>query len=143
MEEELKLEILPKVDTKEIETALETNQKVDEKVVEKSLNYDLLTEEEKSAIDAFLEKIDVKNTTQILQFGSSAQNNISKFFSYIVSKIAISFIILNFCSSSCFSIFSMLFSTLSYLAINFSTCFRRCKNKRSWKGWRFTWRFSS
>lgn len=87
MEEELKLEILPKVDTKEIETALETNQKVDEKVVEKSLNYDLLTDEEKSAIDAFLEKIDVKNTTQILQFGSSAQNNISKFSDSVLEDV--------------------------------------------------------
>ena len=87
MEEELKLEILPKVDTKEIETAIEANKKVDEKVVEKSLNYDLLTDEEKSAIDAFLEKIDVKNTTQILQFGSSAQNNISKFSDSVLEDV--------------------------------------------------------
>ena len=79
MDEEIKLEVVSNVDTKEIETALETTKKVDEAVVEKSLNYDVLTDDEKKAIDTFLEKIDVKNTTQILQFGASAQNNISKF----------------------------------------------------------------
>ena len=33
----------------------------------------------KKAIDEFVAKIDPKNTTEILQYGSSAQNNISKF----------------------------------------------------------------
>ena len=61
MDEEIKLEVVSNVDTKEIETALETSKKVDEAVVEKSLNYDALTEEEKNAIDTFLEKVDVKN----------------------------------------------------------------------------------
>ena len=47
MNEEIKLEVVSSVDTKEIETALETTKKVDEAVVEKSLNYDVLTDEEK------------------------------------------------------------------------------------------------
>ena len=87
MNEEIKLEVVSSVDTKEIETALETTKKVDEAVVEKSLNYDVLTDEEKKAIDTFLEKIDVKNTTQILQFGASAQNNISKFSDTVLQDV--------------------------------------------------------
>ena len=87
MNEEIKLEVVSSVDTKEIETALETTKKVDEAFVEKSLNYDVLTDEEKKAIDTFLEKIDVKNTTQILQFGASAQNNISKFSDTVLQDV--------------------------------------------------------
>ena len=87
MDEEIKLEVVSNVDTKEIETALETTKKVDEAVVEKSLNYDVLTDEEKKAIDTFLEKVDVKNTTQILQFGASAQNNISKFSDTVLKDV--------------------------------------------------------
>lgn len=87
MDEEIKLEVVSNVDTKEIETALETTKKVDEAVVEKSLNYDVLTDDEKKAIDTFLEKIDVKNTTQILQFGASAQNNISKFSDTVLQDV--------------------------------------------------------
>lgn len=87
MSEEIKLEVVSNVDTKEIETALEKNKKVDEVVVEKSLNYDALTNEEKQAIDNFLAKIDVKNTAQILQFGASAQNNISKFSDSVLEDV--------------------------------------------------------
>ena len=87
MNEEIKLEVVSSVDTKEIETALETTKKVDEAVVEKSLNYDVLTDEEKKAIDTFLEKVDVKNTAQILQFGASAQNNISKFSDTVLQDV--------------------------------------------------------
>lgn len=87
MDEEIKLEVVSNIDTKEIETALETTKKVDEAVVEKSLNYDVLTDDEKNAIDTFLEKIDVKNTTQILQFGASAQNNISKFSDTVLQDV--------------------------------------------------------
>ena len=87
MDEEIKLEVKSSVDTKEIETALVDNKKVDEKVVEKSLNYDALSEEEKLAINNFLEKIDVKNTAQILQFGASAQNNISKFSDSVLNDV--------------------------------------------------------
>lgn len=87
MSEEIKLEVVSNMDTKEIETALEKNKKVDEAVVEKSLNYDALTDEEKQAIDNFLAKVDVKNTAQVLQFGASAQNNISKFSDSVLEDV--------------------------------------------------------
>ena len=56
-----------------VEDTLLQEKKVSEEVVEKSLNYDALTEEEKRAIDEFIAKIDTSNTTQILQYGVSAQ----------------------------------------------------------------------
>lgn len=49
------------------------------KKIEESLNYDLLTDEEKEAIDTFLSKIDVNDTTQVIQYGAKAQAKISKF----------------------------------------------------------------
>lgn len=87
MQEEIKLDLVSNVDTKEIEKTLEKNKKVDEAVVEKSLNYDALTEEEKAAINNFLSKVDVSNTAQVLQFGASAQNNISKFSDSVLEDV--------------------------------------------------------
>ena len=49
------------------------------KRIEESLNYDLLTNEEKEAIDTFLSKVDVNDTTQVIQYGAKAQAKISKF----------------------------------------------------------------
>ena len=71
----------------EVEENLLQEKKVTEEVVEKSLNYDALTDEEKKAIDDFVEKIDATNTTQILQYGSSAQSNISKFSDSVLDDV--------------------------------------------------------
>lgn len=87
MNEEIKLEVAKNLDTKAIENTLNTEKKVDEAVVEKSLNYDALTQEEQNAIDEFLGKVDVKNTAQVLQFGASAQNNISKFSDSVLEDV--------------------------------------------------------
>ena len=43
--------------------------------------------EEKKAIDEFVAKIDPKNTTEILQYGASAQNNISKFSDSVLDNV--------------------------------------------------------
>ena len=53
--------------------------KVSNEKIEESLNYDLLTQEEKDAIDEFNKKIDVTDPTQVLQFGAKAQTKISQF----------------------------------------------------------------
>ena len=87
MNEELKLEGMSNIQTKEIENTLLKEKKVSEEVVEKSLNYDALTDEEKKAIDEFITKIDPKNTTQILQYGASAQSNISKFSDSVLEDV--------------------------------------------------------
>ena len=83
---ELKVEAKD-VDMSKVEDTLLQEKKVSEEVVEKSLNYDALTEEEKKAIDEFITKIDPKNTTQILQYGATAQNNISKFSDSVLEDV--------------------------------------------------------
>ena len=84
--EELKVET-KNMDMSKVEESLLQEKKVSEEVVEKSLNYDALTEEEKKAIDDFITKIDPKNTTQILQYGASAQSNISKFSDSVLEDV--------------------------------------------------------
>jgi uncharacterized protein YaaN involved in tellurite resistance len=74
---ELKVQSQPKKETVE---ALSQNAKtVTNEEIEKSLNYDLLTEEEKAAVNEFNEKIDLHDTTQVLQYGSAAQAKVSEF----------------------------------------------------------------
>ena len=53
--------------------------KVSNEKIEESLNYDLLSQEEKEAIDEFNKKIDVTDSTQVLQYGAKAQTKISQF----------------------------------------------------------------
>jgi len=84
--EELKVET-KSIDMSKVEDTLLQEKKVSEEVVEKSLNYDALTDEEKKAIDEFITKIDPKNTTQILQYGASAQSNISKFSDSVLEDV--------------------------------------------------------
>lgn len=84
--ENLELEI-KKIETKEIENSLVTGEQITEEKIEKSLSYDELTEEQKQAIDQFLTKIDVSNTAQILQFGASAQKNISQFSDTVLAEV--------------------------------------------------------
>ena len=59
-----------------------TNEKI-----EKSLNYDELSKEDQKSIDDFNKELDVYDTTQILQFGSSAQNKISEFSDQILDGV--------------------------------------------------------
>ena len=57
----------------------ENTGKVTNEKIEESLNYELLTQEEKDAIDDFLTKIDVNDSTQVIQYGAKAQAKISQF----------------------------------------------------------------
>ncbi len=72
-------------DKKVAELALEN--KVTEEKIEKSLNYDELTNEEKKAIDEFNAKIDISDSTQVLQYGSAAQTKISKFSDEVLEDV--------------------------------------------------------
>lgn len=72
---------------KEIESSLLTGEQITEEKVEKSLSYEQLTDAEKKEIDNFLQKVDITNTAQILQFGSSAQTNISKFSDTVLEQV--------------------------------------------------------
>lgn len=87
MSEKLELNVKPEFLTKEVETEILSTQKVKEKTVEKSLNYETLTEAEKKAIDEFIAKVNVEDTTQILQYGATAQTKISKFSDSVLENV--------------------------------------------------------
>ncbi len=82
---ELKLESA-KTEEK-VEGLVNSTGEVTEEKIEKSLNYDLLTKEEQKAIDEFVEKIDVYDSTQILQFGASSQAKISEFSDSVLEDV--------------------------------------------------------
>lgn len=87
MSEALELKVESKVANEKIEKELLTEEKVTEEKLESTLNYDLLTQEEKTAIDEFCSKIDVNDSVQVLQFGSSAQNKISTFSDSVLENV--------------------------------------------------------
>ena len=72
---------------KEVEGLVNSSEKVTDEKIEESLNYDLLTKEEKKAIDEFVEKIDVFDSTQVLQFGASSQAKISEFSDSVLEDV--------------------------------------------------------
>ena len=82
---ELKIE--KKVDSEKIEQELLSTTEVTEEKVEKSLNYELLSEEEKKAIDEFVKKVDVTDSAQVLQYGSGAQTKISSFSDSVLDTV--------------------------------------------------------
>ena len=65
----------------------EGGEKITEEKVEQSLNYDALTEEEKRAVDEFNQKINVEDTTQVLQYGAKAQSKISQFSDSVLDDV--------------------------------------------------------
>jgi uncharacterized protein YaaN involved in tellurite resistance len=87
MSEALELVVEPKMANEKIEKELLTGEVVTEEKVESSLNYELLSQEEKSAIDEFCAKVDISDTTQVLQFGASAQNKISSFSDNVLQNV--------------------------------------------------------
>ena len=82
----LELKVEKKEDEKVVELA-ESDTKITEEKIEKSLNYDELSVEEKKAVDEFNDKIDVFDSTQILQYGAAAQNKISEFSDSILEDV--------------------------------------------------------
>ncbi len=82
---ELKLESA-KAEEK-VEGLVTSGEKVTEEKIEESLNYDLLSDEEKKAIDEFVSKIDVFDSTQVLQFGASSQAKISEFSDSVLEDV--------------------------------------------------------
>lgn len=87
MSEALELKLEPKVASEKIEKEILNEEKITDEKVEKSLNYDLLTQEEKDAIDEFCSAIDLTDSVQVLQFGSSAQNKISAFSDSVLENV--------------------------------------------------------
>ena len=85
--EVLELKVEPKKEVEKIEKEILNGDAVTEEKVESSLNYDLLSEEEKVAVDEFCAKVDVSDTTQILQYGAAAQNKISTFSDSVLQNV--------------------------------------------------------
>ena len=82
----LELKVEKKLDEKEI-NGLVNEKEITENKIEKSLNYDELSKEEKEAIEEFNKKLDVTDSAQILQYGVSAQEKISKFSDSILEDV--------------------------------------------------------
>ncbi|MBR3660629.1 MAG: toxic anion resistance protein [Bacilli bacterium] len=82
----LELKVEKNVEESVEKEIVETGKLTDEKI-EKTLNYDLLTESEKKAIDEFNEKIDINDSTQIIQYGVAAQEKISKFSDSVLEDV--------------------------------------------------------
>ena len=77
--ENLELKVEKEVKEEEVKEILEQKGEVTNEKIENSLNYESLTEEEKAAIEDFNKKIDVTDSTQVLQYGAKAQSKISQF----------------------------------------------------------------
>ena len=82
----LELKVQEKVDEKSIE-GLVSEKEITENKIEKSLNYDELSDAEKEAIEEFNKKLDITDSTQILQYGVAAQEKISKFSDSILEDV--------------------------------------------------------
>lgn len=78
---------IKQVSNKEVENLAEGNEKVTEKMIEKSLNFDSLTDEEKKAIEDFNSKINIEDSTQVLQYGAKAQSKISDFSDSVLEDV--------------------------------------------------------
>ena len=77
--ENLELKVEKEVKEEEVKEILEQKGEVTNEKIENSLNYESLTAEEKAAIEDFNKKIDVTDSTQVLQYGAKAQSKISQF----------------------------------------------------------------
>lgn len=84
--ENLELKVEKQMDEKKFDNLAEEKKVTDEKI-EESLNYDLLSKEEKKAIEEFNSKIDVSDAAQVLQYGAAAQEKISKFSDSILEDV--------------------------------------------------------
>ena len=87
MDNQMELKVEKKLDEEEVKSLVKESTQVTDDRIEASLNYDSLTQAEKDAIDEFNKKIDVTDSTQVLQFGAAAQNKISQFSDSVLDDI--------------------------------------------------------
>ena len=86
MSNKLELKVEQKVNKESLEGLVKESE-ITEQKIEKSLNYDELTQEEKNAIDEFNKQLDLTDAAQILQYGASTQEKISKFSDTILEDV--------------------------------------------------------
>jgi len=87
MGEELELKVEEKVAEVEVDNLVDSNGKTTDEKIENSLNYDSLSDAEKSAIDDFNQKIDINDSTMLLQYGAKAQAKISQFSDSVLEDV--------------------------------------------------------
>ena len=75
MSAQMELKVEKNLEEGEVKELVKESQKVTDDRIEASLNYDSLTQAEKDAIDEFNKKIDVTDSTQVLQFGACIDCN--------------------------------------------------------------------
>ncbi len=83
----MELKVENKISAQTAEKLTENVSKITDEKIEKSLNYDELSKEEQKAVDEFNAKIDVMDSTQVLQYGASAQNKISEFSDSVLEDV--------------------------------------------------------
>ena len=78
--EEMNMTAAQAVEAKTVENIVaEGKEKVTNEKIEQSLNYELLTDDEKKAIEDFNQKINLEDSAMVLQYGAKAQSKISQF----------------------------------------------------------------
>jgi len=85
--ENLELKVKSTMKNEEIQGVLEAGNKLTDAQIEKSLNYELLSEEEKNEIAEFNKKINIEDSTQVIQYGANAQLKISEFSDKILDGV--------------------------------------------------------
>ena len=81
------LKVNKEVNRTEVESLAQESKKVTDEKIEKSLNYDLLSQQEKDEIEEFNKKINVEDATQVLQYGAKAQTKISQFSDSVLEDV--------------------------------------------------------
>ena len=62
-----------------IQKLAQDGEKITDKKIENSLNYDILSEEEKQLINKINQSITIEDSTSVLQYGMEAQTKIARF----------------------------------------------------------------
>ena len=68
--------------------APEVPQEEEKKIEPVAMDESLLTEEERKAVNAFSQKIDIRDTNQVLQYGAAAQNAVTEMTNELLKKNA-------------------------------------------------------
>ncbi|MBP3463945.1 MAG: toxic anion resistance protein [Clostridia bacterium] len=84
---ELELKVAKEVKKEEVEELINEKKEVTNEKIEESLNYDLLSPEEKAAIDEFNQKLDIEDSAEVLQYGAKAQAKISEFSDSVLAGV--------------------------------------------------------
>ena len=84
---ELELKVAKEVKKEEVEELINEKKEVTNEKIEESLNYDLLSPEEKDAIDEFNQKLDIEDSAEVLQYGAKAQAKISEFSDSVLAGV--------------------------------------------------------